>query len=163
MTAYTSLTWGIKESLLRYIESIDDGEVSTVPPAKRHGDAFTFTLGETDTAFDDEAQTGTLQFLGAVALTAYAGELAIRVSDPRIELSEGRGFLKVRQQSFFTNEPFLSLGTVAVLDSRSEPSSEPGSAGNTQLTLSFTLGPGGQSIFGPQYAVGQELSQITVE
>jgi hypothetical protein len=159
MTAYTSLTWGIKESLLRYIESIDDGQISTVPPAKRHGDAFTFTLGETDTAFDDEAQTGTLQFLGAVALTAYAGELAIRVSDPRIELSEGRGFLKVRQQSFFTNEPFLSLGTVAVLDSRRES----GSDGDTHITLSFTLGPGGQSIFGPQYAVGQELSQITVE
>jgi len=150
MTAFSSLTWGIKESLLRYIESLDDGDISVVMPASRAGDEFTFPLGETETDFDRASETGTLQFLGAVALTAYAGELAIRLSDPRLELAEGKGFLKVRQQSFFSDEPFLTLGSVTPLEAEG------------CLSFAFTLGAGGQSVFGPQYSVGQKLSPITV-
>lgn len=150
MSNVSSLSWGVKESLLGYIESLDDGAATPSGGAARDGMIFTFPLDEASTDFDSKTHTGTLQFSGSVVFSGYGGQMRIELTDPRLTLNEGSGTLAIRLQSMFTGERFEPIATVKVTSS------------DQALTLSAKLSPQGVAIFGPQYQVGQELSPIIV-
>lgn len=150
MSTISTLTWGVKASLLGYIESLDDGDVAVTSGAQREGMLFSFPVDEATSDFDPDTHTGTLQFTGSILFSGYGGQMRIELADPRVTLNEGRGTLAIRVQSMFTGERFEPIAAVAV--DASEPA----------LTLSATLTTEGVAIFGPQYQVGTELSEITI-
>lgn len=150
MLNVSSLTWGIKTSLLGYVESLEDGEITVSAPAARDGMLFTFALDEAASDFDAKTQTGVLQFSGSVVLSGYGGQMRIELTDPRVTLRNGTGFLAIRLQSMFTGERFEPIAAVSL------------SAAEPALVLDAKLTGEGCSIFGPQYQAGQELSPITI-
>jgi hypothetical protein len=150
MLNVSSLTWGIKTSLLEYVESLEDGAITVSAPAVREGMLCSFSLDEAASDFDADTQTGVLQSSGSVVLSGYGGQMRIELTDPRMTLQNGAGFLAIRLQSMFTGERFEPIAAVSV--SATEPT----------LVFDAKLTPAGCSIFGPQYQAGQELSPISV-
>lgn len=148
MTTLTTLTWGIKESLLGYVESLEDGEVTLDGGATRVGSIFRFPITESD--FDAATGDGTLQCSGTVTLSGYHGQMKITIQDPRVTIQEGRGTLAIRVQSMFTGESFVPIAALTVTNLTPE------------LVTSAALTAQGQPFFGPQYQPGQELSPVTL-
>lgn len=146
----TKLSWGIKESLLKYIESLDDGEIIMTVPAARDGDAFLFAVDTDASEFDPASANGTLQFVGEVMLTGYHGAMKIQIRNPRLTLKDGQGVLTVSVSSVFTGDRLEPIAAVTVTET--EPS----------LVCTTVLTRHGQALFGPQYQPGQELSPLTV-
>ena len=148
MTAITTLTWGIKESLLGYVESLEDGEITLEGGAVREGNTFTFPVGESDV--DAATGEGTVQCVGTVVLSGYHGQMTISFADPRVTVSDGRGTLAIRVQSMFTGESFVPIAALTVTTTTPE------------IVASAVLTAQGQPFFGPQYQPGQELSPVTL-
>lgn len=150
MTSLTTLTWGIKESLLGYVESLEDGEIVVDGGATRVGNTFTFSVNADETDFDATAGEGTLQCAGTVTLSGYHGQMKITIQDPKVTLQDGRGTLAIRVQSMFTGESFVPIAALTVTGTTPE------------LTATAVLTAQGQPFFGPQYQPGQELSPVTL-
>lgn len=146
----TTLVWGIKDTLIKYIESLKDGEIHLEGSVVREGDEFLFTIDESSSTFDTSANEGTLQFTGTVTLSGYFGALNIVVRDPRIILRGGRGMLGVIVESVFADP---RIDPVALLTITSD---DPVIVATTMLTNE------GQMLFGPQYEPGQEMSPVTL-
>lgn len=153
MTNTYRLSWGVKESLVKYVESIEDGTIEAVSPARRHADKFEFEYDAEASRFDAETSSGVLQFLGTVRMSAYFGNMSISLADPRLELNAGKGQLLFRQLGLFSNEPFYAFASV---DSAT-PTDE-----NASFTFTVSLGPQGRNVLGEQYAVGQEIDPINI-
>lgn len=148
MTAITTLTWGIKESLLGYVESLEDGEIALEGGAGREGNTFTFPVSEG--SLDAATGEGTAQCSGTVTLSGYHGQMKIVIQDPKVTIQDGRGTLAIRVQSMFTGETFVPIAALTLA------ATEPG------LVATATLTAQGQPFFGPQYQPGQELSPVTL-
>lgn len=142
------LNWGIKESLLKYIESLDDGEVTLVAPASRSGDIFSFIIDEKASSFDSASGKGLLQFSGEVNLSGYYGAMKINVRDPQVFIKDGSGVLLVIVESVFTGKRFDPIATLTRTTEGSE------------MVFTTALTPEGQMFLGPQYHPGQELSSL---
>lgn len=147
----TTLIWGIKDSLVTYIESLKDGDIGLEGDVERKGNEFYFSFDESSSTFDESTNEGTLQFSGTVSMSGYFGAMNIVVRDPRIILRGDRGMLGVVVESVF-DEP--RIDPVALI---SVTSVDPVLIGTTMLTNE------GQMLFGPQYRPGQELSPITIQ
>lgn len=146
----TTLTWGIKESLIAYIERLEDGLFETTTGASRIGNEFQFPLDEAASTFDPETQQGVLQFRGSVIITGHWGGMRVEINDPRITLSGDTGEISTLIKSVFGDDSFLTFGTLNV------------SAPAPKLTAGVALAAGGQSLMGQQYTVGQELSPLSI-
>lgn len=146
----TTLTWGIKESLIAYIERLEDGLFETTSGASRIGNEFRFTLDEAASQFDTETQQGVLQFRGSVIITGHWGSMRVEINDPRIILAGESGEIYTLIKSVFGDDTFLTFGTLNV----TTPA--------PRLTADVALAPGGQSLMGQQYSVGQELSPLSI-
>jgi len=150
MESTATLHWGIKESLLRYIDGLEDGSMQVVDPASRDGSEFTFPLDVAASDFDTQTRVGTLQFRGSVILSGHWDSLRIEVNDPQLKITNINTDLLVRVTSIFTGERFLALAAVAITEF------EPELIGVTRLTSA------GRSLLGEQYQVGQELAALRV-
>lgn len=150
MTSETTLIWGIKKSLLEYVEGLEDGTVEVTAPATRTGGEFTFTLDEEASDFDPATRRGILQFRGSVVLTGYWGTMRVELTDPQLSVGEIATDLLVKTSSMFTGERFDPIASVAVT------TFEPELLGTTRLTSA------GRLLLGEQYQVGQELSDLRV-
>lgn len=150
LTTNTTLTWGIKDSLVEYVEGLEDGAVEATAPAQRIEGGFSFQLDPDASSFDAEARIGILQFRGAVVLTGYWGTMRIELNDPQLRFAETATDLLVRTSSMFTGERFDPIVTVAVNQEG------PDLLGETRLTSA------GRLLLGEQYQVGQELSPLRV-
>ncbi len=150
MTSPTKLNWGIKESLLSYIESLDDGTIELESPARREGTGFAFSLAPNRTDFDEEKFYGLLQFEGAVHMSGYHGAMNITIRDPQLIIKSGQGVLSVEVESVFSGKRFDPIAVVKRVDGVETP------------TFITRLTSEGQMLFGPQYSPGQELSPFTL-
>ena len=146
----TTLTWGIKESLIAYIERLEDGVFETIAGASRTGNEFQFPLDAAASQFDTETQQGVLQFRGSVIITGHWGGMRVEINDPRITLAGDTGELSTLIKSVFGDNSYITFGTLNV----TSPA--------PQLTAAVSLAPGGQSLMGQQYSVGQELSPLSI-
>lgn len=169
--ATAGLTWAVKESLLTYVEALDDGAVEVVAPTSRSEDGFFFPTaepGDSPTAepgadptvevVNSPAADGppaALQFLGAVRLTGHWGMLDVELRDPRVELDGGRGTLFVRERGGRDPEAYLPFADLTV----GEPTTERGSA---VVEAAATLTGHGRLLLGGQYAVGEPLSPVLI-
>lgn len=150
MNSSPTLIWGIKQSLVEYVESLEDGVIDVTEPAVRDALEFHFAFDPTASSYDEETRTGTLQFRGSVVMTGYWGAMRVEVNDPKLELHDASGKLSVRTSSVFSGERF---DVIAFLDV---------AAHQPELTASVKLTPAGPNVFGPQYQVGQEMSELRV-
>lgn len=146
----TTLTWGIKESLIAYIERLEDGLFETTAGASRFGNEFQFPQDEGASTFDPDTQLGVLQFRGSVIITGHWGSMRVEINDPRITLSGETGEICTLIKSVFGDDSFLTFGTLSV------------TAPAPKLTAGVALATGGQSLMGQQYTVGQELSPLSI-
>lgn len=150
MGSAVTLHWGIKESLLAYVEGLEDGSVETVGPVIRQGNEFVFPLDQDASDFDPATRLGTLQFQGSVTLSGYWGSMRIQLTDPQLKMTDINTDLLVRVSSMFTGERFEPIAAVAVTQF------EPELTGTTRLTSA------GRMLLGEQYHVGQELDPLRV-
>jgi hypothetical protein len=146
-----TLSWGIKESLLAYIERLDDGAIDITAGASREGNEFHFTFDESSSDFNEEAGEGVLQFRGSVVLTGHWGAMRVEIHDPRLTIAGGgAGDIEIRTNSVLSGERFETFATLTVTSS------------GPALEATTSLAAPGQLILGQQYSVGQELSQLRV-
>ncbi|MDH6255096.1 hypothetical protein M2114_000233 [Aurantimicrobium minutum] len=146
-----TLSWGIKESLLNYIESLDDGLVSHSETVSRDAENFTFPLNPALSNFDESEFQGLLQFDGEVTFTGYFGAMNIRVRNPQLQIKGGQGILSVVVESVFSGERYDPIAVIKQIET------EPSRKFVTVLTAE------GQMLFGPQYQPGQELSPLLLD
>lgn len=78
-----SLQWGIKSSLLRYVQGMPDGTIEVSRGAAETAEGFVFPA-----TFTVE---GELSFRGTVTLTGHGGMLHLPLSDPAL-VAEGAGW-----------------------------------------------------------------------
>jgi hypothetical protein len=149
MTAMPGLTWGVKESLISYIEALDDGVADAVAPASRTDSVFHFPLSES--SGDD-----CWQFSGSVKLRGHWGALDVELREPRIELTGGEGVLRVRERGGRDPEKTLPFADLRV--------SARGTSGDGLAYIDATtaLTGHGRLMLGGQYAVGAPLSPLRI-
>lgn len=153
MATTAGLAWAVKDSLVSYVEALDDGAVEVLTPASRSAAGFWFPLAET--AGSDVVPVGSaLQFLGAVRLTGHWGALDVELRDPRVELDGRRGTLLVRDRGSRdpgATVPFADLTVV-----------EPADVGARPVELAASLTGHGRLLLGGQYRVGEPLSPLRI-
>jgi hypothetical protein len=142
------LEWGIKDSLVRYIESLADGSITLTDSAELREAGFSFPCDFANSSYDSATATGILQFVGTVSLSGHWGALSISLSRPRLELVNGTGQLKMAQLGLFSSEPFYTFATVTAHD------------GPLGEDFAVELAPGGRAVMGEQYQVGQQLDTL---
>jgi hypothetical protein len=150
MSEETTLRWGIKQSLVAYIEKLDDGATELTGPVTRSDDEFIFTSDDATSHFDIETGLGTLQFEGTVTFTGHWGGMRIAIENPRLTVTATGAELATRVTSVFGPDAFHPFAHVDLVRAHHE------------LVGMVTLLPGGVQLMGPQYQVGQELSPLTV-
>ena len=144
MSAY--LMWSIKQSLLGYISSLEDGLITTKEPASELNQLFVFRAS-TDNGFDWESNTGVLQFEGSVLFTGYGGMMSVEIRNPMLTLEAGLGTLATEFGGSFGPAKSFDVASVKHI------------SGNE---YSATLVESGRAILGPQYQVGEVLDTFTI-
>jgi hypothetical protein len=141
------LTWGIRESLLGYIDFLPDGTVTLSEDVGRSSDG-PFTFHSQDIVYEHQSCTGTFKFHGRVSLAGHGGMLSADLEQPWIEVSHAQanlsGLLAGRREELVK----------FVLDT---PHSEDGRlvwASPTYLTKA------GASWLGGHYAEGEEMDPL---
>jgi hypothetical protein len=147
------LMWTIKDTLVSYIEALDDGTVEAIAPASRSDAGFHFPVEATDGGTLD---TRVLQFRGTVRLTGHWGALNVELSDPRVELSEQGATLLVRERGSADPERRIPFADLSI--SRQETAPD----GSTELEAEAALTGHGRLILGAQYRVGEPLSGVRI-
>lgn len=150
MSGTSVLRWGIKESLLAYIDRIEDGVIETSAGAGLSYGTFTFEFDEATSTYDATAETGMLQFRGSVIITGHWGAMRVEIHDPQLHIDGTTGSLSTR-----TNSP-ISAERFEVFASLSEVTTSP------TLSAHVNLAAAGRMMLGQQYSVGQELDALTV-
>lgn len=148
MSAVT-LQWSVKDSLIAYMQSLEDGTVVAIEPAERTETGFLFVQDEQASNFDPETITGTLQFLGSAQFSGYGGMMNVIVKNPLIELSGDKGIVLTAQGGLLSPETFLPFATLEVTSA-------------SPLQASVYLTSEGRGILGEQYTAGQELSPLRI-
>jgi hypothetical protein len=150
------MTWAVKDSLVAYVEGLDDGSVEAVIPASRTRQGFAFPWDGPAAAGDAACPVGVLRFRGAVRLTGHWGMLDVELRDPRIDLDGQRGTLLVRERGGRDPEKSLPFADLRV--------SRRGTAENgaPYVELSAFLTGQGSLLLGGQYPAGQALSPVRI-
>jgi hypothetical protein len=80
------LTWGIRESLLGYIDLLPDGSVTLSDGVSGSAEG-PFAFPSQEILYEHQSCTGTLKFHGSVAIKGHGGILSADLEQPWIELS----------------------------------------------------------------------------
>ncbi len=149
MTSFT-LDWPVKDSLISYMQTLEDGSVVAIDPAVRSETSFIFAADDQASNFDPATNTGTLQFQGTAQFSGYGGMMNIIIKNPLLELNGETGVLLIAVGGLLSPETLLPLAQLSIV-----PGSSP-----LQATVNLTAE--GRTVLGEQYSVGQELSPLTV-
>lgn len=150
MSVTPVLRWGIKESLLAYIDRIEDGVIETSSGAGFSDGIFSFAFDEATSTYNSSQGQGMLQFRGSVVITGHWGAMRVEIHDPQLQIDGTTGVLSTRTNSPISAERFEEFATL------SKVTSPPA------LTATTNLAAAGRMMLGQQYAVGQELDLLTV-
>jgi hypothetical protein len=138
----TTLIWPVKESFLRYISSVG-GVLWVGDGAWVTDDGFAF-LGATD------AESGIMQFRGALVIDAHAGALHVELTHPTLEPIGGFWSVLACTDA---NRASRLLFAEATECSRAADA----------VTFTVRLTAAGSRLFGGNYPKGAELDPLTVE
>jgi hypothetical protein len=143
MSADLTLNWGVKRSLLEYVNDVD-GEILIEAPAHQpESGLFSFPVHSSETVGDSRVLT----FIGAVRITAHGGLMSIPINAPRLELSGQMGTLSV------TSDSGASLLMVELRKSETDDEDK----GDLWVA---SLSPQGAPLFGGVYHAGTEMDSL---
>ncbi|MCP2031058.1 hypothetical protein L1277_001149 [Okibacterium sp. HSC-33S16] len=148
--ANLELRWPIKESLIAYIENLDDGVVEVIEPAFRSDQGFHFPSA------GDNADGDSQRFLGTVRLKGHWGALDIELRDPRIDVETDSGALLVRERGGRDGGRMLRFADLVFSDEKTDVDGWDGREATASLTGH------GQILLGGQYRIGEVLSPLRV-
>jgi hypothetical protein len=151
------LTWTLKDSLVSYVEAIDDGAVEPLAPASRSQAGFFFPWDGAAASGDLGGPDGDFPFLGAVRLTGHWGMLDVELREPRVTLTGGTGALLVRERGARDPGRWLPFAHLAVEDPQQDAPD-----GAASLTAAASLTGHGRLLLGGQYEVGTALSPLRI-
>ncbi|WAH97432.1 HtaA domain-containing protein [Arthrobacter sp. MMS18-M83] len=145
-----SLTWAVRDSLLRYVTVIARGSYQMEGGATVTDDgAFTFPLRNAVHVGNEWR----LSFEGSVRFTAHHGFLDVRIADPEIVTGPVDGVLSVRTGDDGTS-------TTAVAATGAEELGRDGT--DIVWTANLHLLETGVELFGGVYPVGTDLAPLNI-
>jgi len=148
------LTWGVKQSFLRYLAGLPDGGHAASGGAYLSENSF-FTFPP----HPDSEQTiaGELRFRGAVHLSGHAGLLQVLIADPRLVLRETGALLTIANRIDAPDgSERIPLADLEINDSYSTRQ------GLVLPLISASLTTAGCDLFGGHYPPGESLDPIFV-
>lgn len=148
------LTWGIKRSFIAYIMDLPDGTVSATDGATVvESSLFCFSPEESD--YDVALGTGVLRFRGDVRLAGHHGMLFVRLLDPWIAFTGGRGVLSISTGGN-GGQGRTAVGFVHA----SAPRKIDGSL--VWADVDVVISPEGAELFDGQYAAQQSMDPLFI-
>jgi hypothetical protein len=149
------LGWGIKRSFIDYINSLPDASVSAVGGAARD-DAGLFRFAPDRSEYDIESGTCILRFRGDARLSGHHGMMFVRLLDPWVVLTGGRGILSISTGE----EAGQDRTAVAVLRAGAPVRAADGSLTWSGVEVAIT--DEGSDLFDGQYAAGQPMDPLFI-
>lgn len=148
------LTWGIKRSFIAYIRDLPDGTVSAADGAVVvDSGLFCFAPDEPD--YDAALGTGVLRFHGDVRLGGHHGMLFVRLLDPWIAFTGGRGVLSISTGGS-TGQDRVAVGFLHA----STPREVEGCL--VWEDVEVVISPEGAELFDGQYAAQQPMDPLSI-
>ena len=147
------LTWGIKQSFLRYLSGLPDGGHAASGGAYLSESSF-FTFPPHT---DEQTVAGELRFRGAIHLSGHAGLLQILIADPRLILRDTGALLTVANRiDAPEGSERIPLAELEINDSYSTQQ------GLVLPLITAELTAAGCDLFGGHYPAGEPLDPIFV-
>ena len=138
----TTLIWPVKESFLRYVSRVG-GKLWVGDGAWVTDDGFAFP-GATD------AESGVMQFRGALVIDAHAGALHVELTNPTLEPVGGLWSMMASTDENRRSRLFFAEATES-------------SRAADAVTFIVRLTAAGSALFGGNYPEGTELDPLIVE
>lgn len=148
------LTWGIKRSFIDYITGLPDGAVSAADGATVVQSSL-FCFAPEDCDYDIARGTGVLRFRGDVRLAGHHGMMFVRLLDPWIEFTGGRGILSISTGDGGGQER-TEVGTLHA----AAPREVDGFL--VWEHVDVLISPAGSELFDGQYAAGQSMDPLFI-
>jgi hypothetical protein len=148
------LSWGIKRSFIDYITSLPDGSVSVSNGATLAA-ASLFCFSPELSDYDPARGSGVLRFRGDVRLAGHHGMLLVRLLDPWITFTGGRGVLSIS-----TGDGGGQDRTIVGFLSPSTPHQAAGFLVWDRVDV--VISPEGSELFDGQYAAGQPMDPLFI-
>jgi hypothetical protein len=149
------LSWGIKRSFIEYINGLPDASVSVVNGATvDETGLFRFAAEKSD--YDAVRGTGILRFRGDVRLSGHHGMMFVRLLDPWIVFTGGRGILSISTG----DDVGQDRTAVATLRSGAPRQAADGSLIWADVEVAIT--DEGSELFDGQYAAGQPMDPLFI-
>ncbi|WP_284762085.1 HtaA domain-containing protein [Arthrobacter sp. efr-133-R2A-63] len=143
------MAWAVKDSFVRYVQSMHDGRVLL-----REGAAVTntrqfyFPFGSLD---ESHGGNFVLQFGGEARFLAHHGLMSVSISHPKIEVGPDGAYLSIQQGNETVRLANLDLPAVSVEDGVS-----------TWANIQVTLTGSGAAVFADSYSAGEILAPLTM-
>lgn len=155
-------SWGVKESFISYIQ----GPIAHGAIERDKINDFTWsTLSGTQVSgFDTKSKEGVIAFDGTLHFTGHKGELDIKLSNLKVQVAGGKGYLiadvvSQRMDHSTFEQQNLQLGTVDIASLTYDESSRTVSLNQAPVALTAL----GTEAFGGFYEAGLEMAPLTVK
>lgn len=151
-TTRSSLHWGLKQSLLDYVES-SEGRARCGSGATRNGNGFCFPCTQSGTGKEPLAPA---RFDGSVSLEAYGGMLSFTIASPAVEAGHHGFVLSVDSPAETGRRITLAQLQDVVLTGGAN-------GGMRRATATPVLTLQGAEFFDGFYSTGTALDQLSIE
>ncbi|MFL4480498.1 HtaA domain-containing protein [Paeniglutamicibacter sp. ORCA_105] len=149
------LSWGVKSSFTRYIDTMPDGRRGAGHGATEAGDGVYFFELEDASGFDPSSPEGIVKYRGDLRYKGHQGMLFVMIVDPWIEFRDtGAVLTAVDAERWPNKEHRIELATLA-----------PGAPAAGRLPRGWALmdarlTPAGVEVFNGVYGVGERLEPV---
>ena len=149
------LSWGVKGSFTRYIDSMPDGRRGAGHGATEAGEGVYFFELEDASGFDPAVPGGIAKYRGDVRYKGHQGMLFVMIVDPWIEFRDtGAVLTVVDAERWPGKEHRIELATLDPC----EPTAGRLPRGWAQMDARLT--PAGVEVFNGVYGVGEQLEPV---
>lgn len=153
-----TMDWGVKASLVRYVEGKFGGGSVTVNGVERKDGKFIWSQGTGH--FADGK--GEVSLKGSIRFRAHGSSFDITITDPTLEFNGSKGSLSAVVDAVGAKGKMQHLGRVTIFTVKTDSLKTDG--GVLSLTNAQTnLTAEGQKAFGPPYSVRQIFDPVTLE
>ncbi len=149
------LSWGVKTSFTRYIDSMPDGRRGAGYGATEAGNGIYFFELDDASGYDPARREGTVKYRGDLRYKGHGDMLFVMIVDPWIEFREAGAALTIIDAEYWPNrEHRIELATLVPGESSAGRFPQGWQQWEAQLT------PAGAEVFNSVYAVGEFLEPV---
>jgi Htaa len=149
------LSWGVKGSFTRYIDSMPDGRRGAGHGATEAGYGVYFFELDDASGYDPARRKGIVKYRGDLRYKGHGGMLFVMIADPWVEFREAGAALTIIDAEHWPNkERRIELATLVPGESDTGRFPRGWEQWDAQLT------PAGAEVFNSVYAVGDLLEPV---